>query len=189
MNNFLFLKVYNENTLGDETIIFQNGNQDSAMNKIYVDDTAETEALLNNIESMLKSMQSQDEIKTAKLQQNHLKTTQLKNQVELLKSNLKKKLDEKQQKTNDVFVDDVDGQDSDIQIIKVEPVEVAQQKDKGLTVANKKLSILSSNTTCNGSFKKISPKLAPAPLHSNQLFRPSNESHIKLYKIQRIALF
>jgi hypothetical protein len=134
------------------------------MSKIYVDDTAETEALLNNIESMLKSMQSQDEIKTAKLQQNHLKTTQLKSQVELLKSNLKKKLEEKQQNASDVCVDDVDGQDSDIQIIKVEPVEVAQQKvTQGSTLANKKISISSSNTTCNGSFKKISPKLAPTP--------------------------
>ena len=148
----------------DETILLHS-NQEVINKQLYVDDTAETEALLNNIESMLKSMQSQDEIKSAKLQQNHLKTTQLKTQVEQLKSNLKKKLEhankleatKNHQQQNDNLVDD---QDTDVQIIKVEPFEITN-RDK-IVLSNKKTC--PNTNTNNSSFKKISPKLAPAPL-------------------------
>ena len=108
-------------------------------------------------------MQNQDEIKSAKLQQNHLKTTQLKNQVEQLKSSLKKKLEHvnkletKKGLQNENLVED---HDSDIQIIKVEPVEVANRNR--VVLSNKKIAPNSSTNT-NSSFKKISPKLAPAP--------------------------
>ena len=106
-------------------------------------------------------MQNQDEIKSAKLQQNHLKTTQLKTQVEQLKSSLKKKLEHvnkletKKALQNENLVED---HDSDIQIIKVEPVEVGNRNR--VVLSNKKIA---PNTNTNSSFKKISPKLAPAP--------------------------
>ena len=122
---FIFWKL----NQGDQTLIFPNDLQNT--NKLcVVDDTADTEALLNNIESMLKSMQNQEDLNKVK-QQTLQQQQHLKHQVVTLTNSLRKKLDtEKQQqqrRQHAVNNSQSDSTDPDVLIIKEEPLEVANK--------------------------------------------------------------
>ena len=149
----------NENSLvGDETLIYSNESPASVTSnaKLYIDDTADTEALLNNIETMLKSLESNEmsAVKTRRLLQ--------------LKSDLAKRTSGKTQMRKDAAI--LPDDDSDIQIIKEEPVDASEKAAKSKQVSPNKKAALANNANGgnNTSFKKISPKLAPASANHSQ---------------------